>query len=307
MLSRLYIPISVVASLFLGSCASDSLSLFKPPKIVNPNELKEEEVSDELAQGVDALGASGATGRFEATFTNEDVKNIESSIVWAPIDPEEQFQLGVLGTKEDKHKTWTKNYKKAIAAARQQGKPLLIWFSDSRGSAISNRLSNELFSRSDFDSWVRDNFSTLLVDKAIDTAVNDDSRVNRLKAYYERMTSRFSVKGTPEVLVVDVNGEVHARYRGYTKGEADFYWGRLKIARENAAAAYGGWREKLEKKGYRMWHSLDNQTKVFARMANATEEKVILVTPEGKRYTEEIKLFSQSDQRWVEQHRKSTL
>lgn len=287
---------SLGASLLLVSCGG--LAIFAPPEYKNPADFKTEEISDETAQGVDAIGAAGAEGRFKATFTGSEIQQLENDIRWAPEDPNVKFELGAKNKEE--FKTWTKNYKKAIAESRQSGKPLLIWFSDSKGSAISNRLSDEVFSRSDFDAWVRKNYVTLLVDKAINEAKNNSEHVVRLKKYYEFMSERFSIKGTPEVIVVDVRGDVHARYRGYKKGQSDFYWGRLKVAREGAVLTYGAWREKMEAKGYRLWHALVGDKKIFARMVSQKGERIILVTPEGKKYTEDLVRFSRSDRDWVQ-------
>lgn len=286
-----------VAVLQLVSCGG--LSMFEPPKIKNPAEHKKEMVSDDEALGIAAIGQGSTTGRFETTFTNNEIAEIEKNIEWAPEDPNVPFQTGI--SKNKQYKTWTKNYRKAIAEARNQGKPLLVWFSDSRGSAISNRLSTELFSRADFDTWVRDRFVTLLVDKAHYTNLTSKAKQDKAKRYDLSMRRRFEVKGSPEVLIVNANGDVQSRYRGYTRDTWETYWGKLKQAHEGAKNYYGGWRERMEKKGYRMWHTLGKEKSVFAKMTKRSKDSITLVTPNGNRQSLLILNLSNEDQAWLNQ------
>lgn len=270
--------------------------MFEPPKFKNPHEAGYEQVSDDEAKGIAAIGQAGASGRFDTTFTGNEIADLEKQIEWAPEDPNVPFQVGMVS--DEKYKTWTKNYRTAISESRQTGKPLLIWFSDSKGSVISNRLSTELFSREDFDSWVRGKFVTLLVDKAHFLTL-PKSKQDAAKRYDLKMRKRFGIKGSPEVLVVDFDGQVHGRYRGYTEDTDDFYWGRIKHAQKLAQKRYGSWREGMEKKGYRMWHTIDSEKKVFAKMTAKTVEKVTLVTPNGKRSTMSQTRLSQEDRAWI--------
>lgn len=291
------IPI-LLHSLFLTSCSL----LYKKPQFFNPHESGTEELSEEDAMGIGALDGGGS---FKSNFSTGDLSDIHENVVFAPEDPNVAFSPVQGGVKSKALSTWTKDYKKAIQEAREEGKPLLIWFSNSRGSTTSALLSEELFANSEFNTWVAQNYSTLLVDKA-DTAdvMEDKEIINQRKRYHKKITERFSVRGSPEVLVLDFNGEVFARYRGYTKGEANFYWGRLKVANQGAKLSYGIWREKMEKKSYRMWHSTDGFKKKFARLTKVEGENISLVTPEGKRFTQPLNSFSSLDRNWIAENPK---
>lgn len=289
----------IVSSSLLVSCGGSGL-FYKPQAFQNPNEEELEGVNEDEAKKYEQFGAAGAPGKFEANFSDNDIEDIHQNLEWAPSDPDVKFTPGAAGGWRGKQPTWTQNYKKAIQRSRQEAKPLLIWFSDSKGSAISKRLSSELFGRSDFEDWMKKRFSPLLVDKGSADEDDSDSLEIRKKKYYEMMVKRFSVKGSPEVLILDAEGNVHARYRGFSKGDAEFYWGRMKVAHAGAKQSYGAWREKMEKRGYRMWLSVEGEGKVFAKMVSQTEDKVRLVTPEGKSYNQSKTGLSLLDRQYLE-------
>lgn len=291
MKNKYYILPALTFSL-LASC-----SLFEKPQIFNPHDVRPESMSDEEVFGIGGLDGGGS---FVPKFTTGDIEDIHANVVFAPEDPTVAFNPIEGGGAAPQTSTWTKNYRKAIQKARQEGKPLLVWFSSSQGSVASSHLNSELFSRGDFNTWVSKNFSTLLIDKSDSNRHedNNDTR-NEKKRYYRDMSERFGIHGTPEVLVVDFQGEVFARYRGYSKGEANYYWGRLKVAHQGAMLSYGQWREKMEKRGYRVWHSADGEQKVFAKMKSKQDDSIDLITPEGKKYSRKIASFSSEDKRWI--------
>ncbi len=291
----------ILSPSLLVSCGN--LSPFKTPKFENPNERKWSDVDAGDSEGYEKYGAAGAPGKFVAKFSNNEIEDIHNNVEWAPENPDVNFTPGATGGWKDKQPTWTQDYKVAIQRSRQESKPLLVWFSDSKGSGISKRLAQELFGRSDFERWVKKNFSPLLIDKG--SVDPDDSRALELrkKQYYENMVKRFSVKGSPEVLVLDARGEVFARYRGYSKGDGDFYWGRLKVAHAGVMQSYGAWREMMEKKGYRVWHSVEGE-KVFAKMLRQTEDTVTLVTPEGKSHKQAKAHFCLLDRNYMRKQAK---
>ena len=293
------LPYCLLSSSLLVGCGQ--LGMFKAPEFKNPNERKWENVSKDDVEGYEQYGAAGSPGKFVAKFTNNEIEDIHANVEWAPEDPDTPFNPGLSVGGDTQHYSWTQNYKAAIQRSRKEGKPLLIWFSDSKGSAISKRLSQQLFERSDFEAWMNKKFSPLIVDKG--SVTTDDSRALALrkKKYYEAMVKRFSVMGSPEVLVLDSKGNVHARYRGFSKGDAELYWGRLKVAHAGAVASYGAWREKMEEKGYRVWHSVEGEEKVFAKMVSQTEEEISLVTPEGRTQTHAKTHFCLLDRNYMQQ------
>ena len=116
-----------------------------------------------------------------------------------------------------------------------------------------------MFSKSDFESWARDNMVRLRVDSTLPSKDRDTDVGVRKKKYIDQLKRRYDVHGHPTVVVVSPRGAVIQSYRGYRKGNADYYWGRLKQAQRIAEKEYGAWREKLEARGYRMWESRDGR------------------------------------------------
>lgn len=286
--------VSGIGLVGLSSCGV----LYKKPQIINPYEQDVQDISEEDAIGVGALDGGGT---FKAKFSKEELSDIYENVVFAPENPEEEFNpISEQAAKSLPAQTWTTSFKTAIQQSRETGHPLLIWFSDSRGSMNSRLLSEELFSKNDFNKWVSSRYSTLLIDKPNANDPNlGKQELYKAQSDYKKLRNRFSVHGTPEVLVIDFSSQVHARYRGYKSGDATFYWGQLKAAHRGAVKTYNRWKNGMEKRGFRMWHSADEQNKKFAKMLSFSDGIVTLVTPEGKRVEQPLIGFSRLDKKWV--------
>jgi len=251
-----------------------------------------------MGSGFGDLGGSGI--RPTVTFTKEDIPD-EDEIVWAPEDPNVAFDPELEEKWESTaHKldgNWQRSLALAVRESRVTGKPIMVWFADSRGASLSNRLSDELFSRADFRKWAKEHYVRLMVDKAVDADDDDDVR-HRKKEYSDKLRKRFKVIGAPEVLVLSPAGDVFARYRGYRKGQSEFYWGRLKNAHRAAQANYGKWRNKMEKKGYRVWQS-DKGVQIFARMYRYKDNVAYFVETDGRKSKLSLGRLSGPDQKWI--------
>jgi len=82
----------------LTSCSVGGLGAFRPKtKFTNPNQPKVEQLTDDQALGVAAIGATGSGGGFAASFTGDELAELEKRIEWAPEDPNEPFELGKQG------------------------------------------------------------------------------------------------------------------------------------------------------------------------------------------------------------------
>ncbi|MCP5535938.1 MAG: thioredoxin family protein [Akkermansiaceae bacterium] len=242
--------------------------------------------------GASAGAASGSPGKAAGITRDED-------IVWAPENPDEAIGGGLEELwKQPENKTWHMSYKEAAQQSRQTGKPLLIWFTDSAQSPLCRRLSDELFSTSDFESWATSTLVRLRVDTTIPPKERNTDLGVRKSRYVEQLKKRYSVHGHPTVVLLLPSGEVHASYRGYKKGDSDYYWARLKQAVVKAEESYGKWREKYEQRGYRLWTSRDGQ-KTFAKLYRFQPGSVTLIDPDGKRGTTSFKRLSDADQAWI--------
>ena len=100
------------------------------------------------------------------------------------------------------------------------------------------------------------------------------------------------------VLVLSPRGSEFGKYRGFKSGDAVFYFGRLKNAHRNAVLDYGQWREELERKGYRVWHSHSGR-KVFAKPRRLVDDTLHLITPDGALSKTSLSKLSPEDRAWV--------
>jgi len=209
-----------------------------------------------------------------------------------------------------KSKSWEESEAKAKQRAMREGKPILIWFTDSLRNPMSGALSQELFSTPDFEKWADEKLIRLRVDsniKITDGSLDMDSRTHReteLKDYVDGLKKRYNIMGAPVVLVLKPSGEVIGRYRGYKRGGAAFLWGQIKHSQDVAARAYQSWRSSLEAKGYREWQDRKGR-KVFAKLKSyAKNGDMVLIEPDGTRSRTKEYLLSEKDSDWLDEQKK---
>ncbi len=199
---------------------------------------------------------------------------------------------------------WEESETIARQTAAREGKPILIWFTDSARSPMCKVLSAELFSTPEFGKWAGENLVRLRVDANVsveDPNLTLDQKITRqteLRNYVARLKKRYRVLGNPSVLMLNPSGEVITRYRGYKRGEADFFWGLIKQGVASSEAAYGDWRKGLEKKGYREWRGSGGK-KVFARLDSYSKGTLFLIEPGGERYKTDESSLSKDDRKWI--------
>lgn len=191
----------------------------------------------------------------------------------------------------------------------REGKPLLIWFTDSVNSPMCKAISQELFSKYDFGQWADEKLVRLRVDANVH---NDDenlslddarTRVINMANYVTTLKKRFKVLGYPTLILLNPGGEVIGRYTGYKRGDADFTWGLIKHGEAVSSEAYKAWRTSLEKKGYREWQDRKGR-KIFAKLLSYSKGTLIMVEPDGSRaQTNENKLCD-ADRSWIAEQKK---
>ena len=191
----------------------------------------------------------------------------------------------------------------------REGKPLLIWFTDSMSSPMCKALTQELFSTNDFGSWASEKLVRLRVDANVkisdpdlDLGSSEDRRVT-VRNYNAALKKRYKVMGYPSLILLSPSGEVVGRYRGYKRGEADFLWGQIKHAEAVAAESYKGWRSGLEKKGYREWQDR-KQRKIFARLTSYSKGTLTFIEPDGTRSRTLEETLSDKDRAWITEQKK---
>jgi len=204
---------------------------------------------------------------------------------------------------------WEESETIAKQLAAREGKPLLIWFTDSAHSPMCKILAQELFAKPDFETWASEKLVRLRVDGNV--VVNDSSlsldeketRVADIKEYVARMKKNYKALGYPSLFLLNPSGEVIGRYRGYKRGDAEFFWGQLKHGEEVSANAYKVWRAKLEQKGYREWQDRKDR-KIFAKLTSYANGTIVLIEPDGTRSRTQENKLSDKDRAWIAEQKK---
>jgi thioredoxin-related protein len=199
---------------------------------------------------------------------------------------------------------WEESETIAKQRSVREGKPLLIWFTDSNTSPMCKALSQELFSTNDFGNWATEKLVRLRIDanvkvtdRDLDLGSAEDRRI-AIKNYGSELKKRYKVMGYPSLILLSPSGEVIGRYRGYKRGEADFLWGQLKHGEAISSEAYKGWRAGLEKKGYREWQDRKDR-KIFAKMTSYSKGTLTFIEPDGTRSKTQESSLSDKDRAWI--------
>jgi len=208
-----------------------------------------------------------------------------------------------------KNGPWEESETVAKQRAAREGKPLLIWFTDSARSPMCKVLAQELFAKPDFETWAAEKLVRLRVDanvvvKDSDLSLDDkETRIVEIRDYVVRMKKTYKALGYPSLFLLNPSGEVIGRYRGYKRGDAEFFWGQLKHGEEVSAHAYKEWRAKLEQKGYREWQDRKDR-KVFAYAKPASNGNLIFIEPDGTRSRTQENKLSDKDRAWITEQKK---
>ncbi len=239
----------------------------------------------------------------------------EEDIVFTdPDNPEANLpELSSILAAPKRRGPWEESETIAKQRAAREGKPLLIWFTDSQNSPMCKALSQELFSNPEFETWASEKLIRLRVDaneRASDFVKNPEISVDErgtreadAKAYVVKLKKRYKVLGHPSLLLLNPSGEVVGRYRGYKRGQADFTWGLIKHGEAVSANAYKDWRSGLEKKGYREWQDR-KERKVFAKLTGYSNGTLTLIEPDGTRSKTHENKLSDKDQAWIAEQKK---
>jgi thioredoxin-related protein len=199
---------------------------------------------------------------------------------------------------------WEQSESIAKRRAAREGKPVLIWFTDSARSPMCKALAEELLNTPDFNEWASEKIIRLRVDSNHviddpDISLEDkETRLVDMKRYVNRLRKQYKVLGNPVMVMCNPGGEVIGRYRGYKRGQADFYWGLIKQGEVASSTTYQAWRSALEKKGYREWQDRQER-KVFAKLVSYSDGSLTLVEPDGTRSRTHENKLSDKDRAWI--------
>jgi thioredoxin-related protein len=291
-----YHALAIAAGLVIAGCAQKGVSLEDPlpPPGVGPTIRSD-------TDGGTAVTPGGNQTPMPLNITPA------KDIAWTGFDGEGIPELESLMAAPKKG-PWEESETVARQTAARDGKPILIWFTDSARSPMCKALGSELFATPEFGKWAGEHLVRLKIDANV--SVNDpnlslDEKITRqteIKNYVKRMKKRYRILGHPSVLMLNPSGEVITRYRGYRRGESDFFWGLIKQGVASSEAAYSSWRKGLEKKGYREWEGKRGR-KVFAKLVSYSEGTLLLIEPGGDRYRTNESRLSNDDRKWIEEQK----
>jgi len=310
----LWLPISLMVSLVscaklgIGNLNSNKLAPDTQPSPFGPTGIPPALRSKGGDQGTPVTPGGNATAQLNVT-PEEDI------VFTDPDNPDANLPelTTLLSNAPIRTNPWEDSETIARQRAAREGKPLLIWFTDSKNSPMCKALSQDLFSTPDFEKWAAEKLVRLRIDanSAGSSFVTDkdislsekESRMVEVRSYNTRLKKQYKVLGYPSLLMLNPSGEVIGRYRGYKRGQGDYTWGLLKHAETVSANAYQNWRASLEKKGYREWKDR-KERKVLAKLMSYSNGTLILIEPDGTRCrTDESKLCDR-DRAWISEQKK---
>ncbi len=307
---RFAIPSLLILAAALTSCAKLGLG-GKKEATQGPGPTGASAIPPQLrAKGPDDGTPVAPGGNAPSPAPRLDLTPEEDIVFTDPDNPDANLpELSSILSAPKRRGPWEESVTIARQRSAREGKPLLIWFTDSKNSPMCKALSQELFSSPDFESWASEKLVRLRVDANVQVtdqtlSLGDkESRRVDLKNYSQRLKKQYKVLGHPAVLLLNPGGEVIGRYTGYKRGQADYFWGLIKHGEAVSENARKEWRAALEKKGYREWRDRKDRA-VFAKLASYSKGTLILIEPDGTRCRTHEDKLSDKDREWITAQKK---
>ena len=117
---------------------------------------------------------------------------------------------------------WETDLGVAIKKAKDENKTVLVNFTGSDWCIWCQRLSNEVFSKNEFEKFADDNLILVKVDFPRNIEQSTDT-----KMYNNQLAQRFGIEGFPTVLLFNSQGRLVLR-TGYQEGGPEAYVNSLK-------------------------------------------------------------------------------
>lgn len=117
---------------------------------------------------------------------------------------------------------WKTDLNEAITIAKKENKFVLINFTGSDWCQWCKRLSDEVFSKKEFEEFARKNLVLVKIDFP-----QNIQQSNSTKYYNQQLASMYGVEGYPTIILLDRNGQGILK-TGYIEGGAENYIQQLK-------------------------------------------------------------------------------
>lgn len=185
---------------------------------------------------------------------------------------------------------WEINPRYAFARAQREMKPLLLLFTGTWNTQAM-ALSSEVFSTRSFNEYVKENLVICYLNYPRNFTDAPDSLRN--------LKEKFKVRGYPNVLVFNPNGEVEKGIRGYRSGRPVDYFNQLKNHCHPVLQSIEAQKEDLLKYGYRDWSNYLGKI-LFAKFVEHDGTRVKFQDISGKRWIVKLNDLAPEDQKMVE-------
>ena len=117
---------------------------------------------------------------------------------------------------------WKTDLNDALAVAKKENKVVLVNFTGSDWCVWCKRLSNEVFSKSEFEDFAEKNLVLVKIDFP-----RNIQQSNATKYYNQQLADMYGVEGFPTVILLDKNGRGLLK-TGYVQGGVDNYIQQLR-------------------------------------------------------------------------------
>ena len=270
-----------------------------------------------------AFGGTGVPPQLTAGRQSESPAGAGSQPGQVDLTPEEEIFFtdpdnpegslpelsAVLTAAPERREPWQRSETLARRLAAREGKPLLIWFTDSARSPMCKALAQELFNDPEFNVWATEKIirlkvdANVVVDEADISLGEKETLLVDRRNHVQQLRKRYKVLGNPMLVMCSPDGKVLGRYRGYQRGQADYYWGLIRQGEVAASVSHKAWRDGLEKKGYRDWQDRQGR-RVFAKLVSYSGGNLILIEPDGTRCRTLVSKLSDGDREWIAEQKR---
>lgn len=185
---------------------------------------------------------------------------------------------------------WEINPHYAFERAQREQRPLLLLFTGVWNTQAM-ALSQEVFSTKSFNDYVKEHL--------VICYLNYPRNLTDAPDAMRRIKEKFQVRGYPNVLIFNPNGEVERGIRGYRTGRPIDYFNQLTAACRPVLESIEAQKTRLVANGYRDWSNYLGKL-IFAKFVERDPTHVVLVDASGQRWTVPLNDLAPDDQRLVE-------
>lgn len=244
--------------------------------------------------GAKALAVSTEEELLKLKFSDDDVyfTNPDQPDALIP-EIEEAF------SQKGKTYAWNHSYETGLQEGRRTGKPILVWFHDSKRSPASNNLGKELLDTKEFSDWAGEKVVRVRFDSGVDSKRGQDVNYAR-QNYVNALLARFGLRGKPSYAVLSPDGRLIEANSGYVSGTADAVMRTLEHAVKMGNKRFDELKDTLRPKGFREWTGA-NGRQIFAQMSRQSpaSNEVWLKEFDGYITKAKISLLIPADREWL--------